>query len=52
MRLLELLGLALAMPGAVDALSDLWTRRAVARLATRPPTTRFDIDLRVSIHRG
>jgi hypothetical protein len=51
MGLLELLGLALAMPGAVDALSDLWARRAVARHAARPSRTRLDIDLHVSIHR-
>lgn len=52
MPLLELLGLALAMPGAVDALRDLWAGRAIARDAARPPTTRFDIDLHVSIRRS
>jgi len=50
--LLELLGLALAMPGAVDALRDLWAGRAIARHAASTPTTRFDIDLHVSIRRG
>jgi hypothetical protein len=52
MGLLELLGLALAMPGAVDALRDLWARRAVARRAAPPSTTRLDIDLRVRIRRS
>lgn len=52
MPLLELLGVALAMPGAVDALCDLWARRAIARDATRPIATRLDIDLHVSLRRG
>ena len=52
MGLLELPGLALATPGAVDALRDLWAGRAVARDAARTPTTRLDIDLHVSIRRG
>jgi hypothetical protein len=50
--LLNLLALAIAMPGAIDALADLWARRDLARHAARRRTTRLDIDLHVSIRRG
>jgi hypothetical protein len=52
MRLIELLTVALAVPGAVDALCDIWARRAIVAHATRPIATRLEIDLHVSLRRG
>jgi hypothetical protein len=51
--MLEIAALALSIPGAIDALANLWTRSAFAcPPAQRRSTTRLDIDLHVSIHRG
>jgi hypothetical protein len=51
--MLEIAALALSIPGAIDALADLWTRNAVARAPVRKrSTTRLDVDLHVSIRRG
>jgi hypothetical protein len=51
--MLEIVALALSIPGAIDALTDLLTRSAAGRVPLRRRgTTRFDIDLHVSIRRG
>jgi hypothetical protein len=50
--LLNLLALAIAMPGAIDALADLLARRDLARQVAQRRTTRLDIDLHVSIRRS
>jgi hypothetical protein len=50
--LLELVGLILAVPGAIAALVEIWARRATAR---RPPprtrARRLAVDLHLSIRR-
>jgi len=49
--LLELLGLILAVPGAIAALVEIWARRAAAHRPSRTHTRRLDIDLHLSIRR-
>jgi hypothetical protein len=50
---LEIVVLVLSIPGAIDALNDLWTRNAAALPPVRRrSTTRLNIDLHVSIRRG
>jgi hypothetical protein len=51
--LLEVLGLILAVPGAIAALVEIWARRAAAaRRPARPHRRRLDIDLHLSIRRS
>jgi hypothetical protein len=48
---LEILVLALTIPGAIAAVGDLWTRRQVARRDPQTGTTGLDVSLRFSIRR-
>jgi hypothetical protein len=50
--LLELLALALAFPGAVAALTELWHGRALVAGRTQRPRTELDFSVRISIRRG
>jgi hypothetical protein len=50
--LLEVLGLILAVPGAIAALVEIWARRAASRRPSRTHTRRLDIDLHLSIRRS
>jgi hypothetical protein len=52
MLVLELLGLVLAIPGAIVALHDLRVLGGIARPTARPRVRQFDLSLRVSIRRG
>jgi hypothetical protein len=51
MPVLEVLALALAIPGAIAALGDLRTRCGTARRVAHSSTTRLEIDVRVRIRR-
>jgi len=48
---LEVLGLVLALPEAMIALRELWTRCSVVSPARRS-RTELNISVRLSIHRG
>ncbi|HEX4467600.1 MAG TPA: hypothetical protein VH025_10470 [Solirubrobacteraceae bacterium] len=52
MPLLEVLALALAIPGAIAALGELWARSGSARHDAQSGPTRFDIDVHVRIRRS
>jgi uncharacterized membrane protein len=50
--LLEVLGLIVAVPGAIAALVEIWARRAVAHRPSRTHARRLDIDLHLRIRRS
>jgi hypothetical protein len=51
MPVLEVLALALAIPGAIAALGELWARCGATRRDGQSAPTRFDIDVHVRIRR-
>jgi hypothetical protein len=51
-RVLEVLGIVLAVPGAIAALWDLWVRHVLAWHVRRGGWTQLDIHIRFRIHRG
>jgi hypothetical protein len=51
MPVLELLVVIVAIPGAIEALCNLWTLRPVGRHGQRLTTTELAINLSFSIHR-